>query len=546
MNWTTVWELVKINILYSNPQALTALKKKQAKKPKANFSAYKSMLRNQIMMSILFLFIYVFMFVGVDFSRYPGYFSFYIALFFVMSTITAFTALYTIFYESNDVKLYVHLPIKASELYLAKIFSSVGMGSLFLMPLLSLYVIAYWQMKGLIMAIPMAIIMFLVTFFSSNVIAIYLNAWIGKIIVRSPRRKLISTLLLFLSSIGAIGLIFFLNATNNSKMMQGAHLVDRVLVPYFRGFYDVMVQPFGMNVLIHFWLPLALLLLMAYGIVTGIMPKYYQEALYTGERRKQIKVDKKGKTKAVSQAKSLKSLMIKHHLSTLQDSNLLIQTYLMPLIFVISFMAPIMNMKNSLADFLGYEYFGVSFLVGGIIAAMATTSSTFIGVGLSLERDNFTYIKSLPIPLKAFVREKFYFLLLLQISVPVILYIVIGALLGLHYLIILTMVLGLILVSFIQGQYMYMRDIKYLTLDWQNLTQLFTRGGSQWLTASLIFGSLIVGLGLVVLVVFLSLMTKEALLINSLVFFVLIVLLVIGQFILKKRLWDRIESLLAS
>lgn len=546
MNWTTVWELVKINILYSNPQALTALKKKQAKKPKANFSAYKSMLKNQIMMSIIFLFIYVFMFVGINFSRYPGYFSFYIALFFVMSTITAFTALYTIFYESNDVKLYVHLPIRASELYLAKLFSSIGMGSLFLMPLLSLYFIAYWQMKGIIIAIPMAMIMFLLTFFSSNVIAIYLNAWVGKIIVRSPRRKLISTLLLFVSTIGAVGLIFFLNVTNNSKMMQGADLVDRALVPYFRGFYDVMVQPFGANAFIHFWLPLAILFLMAYGIVTGIMPKYYKEALYTGESRKKGKVNKKGKTKETSQAKSLKRLMLKHHLSTLQDSNLLIQTYLMPLIFVVSFMAPMMNMKNSLTDFLGYDYFGVSFLVGGIIAAMATNSSTFIGVGLSLERDNFTYIKSLPIPLKAFVREKFYFLLLLQISVPLILYIVIGALLGFHYLMILTMALGFILVSFIQGQYMYMRDIKYLTLDWQNLTQLFTRGGSRWLTVSLIFGSLIVGSGLIILVIFLSLATKEALLINSLLFFGLIILLAVSQFILTKRFWDRIESLLAS
>lgn len=238
--------------------------------------------------------------------------------------------------------------------------------------------------------------------------------------------------------------------------------------------------------------------------------------------------------------------MLKHHLSTLQDSNLLIQTYLMPLIFVVSFMAPMMNMKSSLTDFLGYDYFGVSFLVGGIIAAMATNSSTFIGVGLSLERDNFTYIKSLPIPLKAFVREKFYFLLLLQISVPLILYIVIGALLGFHYLMILTMALGFILVSFIQGQYMYMRDIKYLTLDWQNLTQLFTRGGSRWLTVSLIFGSLIVGSGLIILVIFLSLATKEALLINSLLFFGLIILLAVSQFILTKRFWDRIESLLAS
>ncbi|CRU86892.1 membrane protein [Streptococcus equi subsp. equi] len=68
MNWSTIWELVKINILYSNPQSLTALKKKQEKAPKENFKAYKSMIRQQALMIALFLVIYIFMFMGVDFS----------------------------------------------------------------------------------------------------------------------------------------------------------------------------------------------------------------------------------------------------------------------------------------------------------------------------------------------------------------------------------------------------------------------------------------------------------------------------------------------
>lgn len=118
MNWSTIWELIKINILYSNPQSLTALKKKQEKAPKENFKAYKSMIRQQALMIALFLVIYIFMFMGVDFSQYPGLLSLYIAIFFVMATVNAFTAMYAVFYESNDVKLYVHLPIRSEELLL--------------------------------------------------------------------------------------------------------------------------------------------------------------------------------------------------------------------------------------------------------------------------------------------------------------------------------------------------------------------------------------------------------------------------------------------
>ena len=40
MNWSTVWELIKINILYSSPQSVTAAKRKQERKPSKGFSAY--------------------------------------------------------------------------------------------------------------------------------------------------------------------------------------------------------------------------------------------------------------------------------------------------------------------------------------------------------------------------------------------------------------------------------------------------------------------------------------------------------------------------
>lgn len=122
MNWSTIWELTKINILYSNPQSLTALKKQQEKRQKKEFSAYKAMIKNQIVMTVLFLFVYIFMFLGIDFSQNPCIFSFYVALFFVMATLSAFTTLYTIFYESNDVKLYVHLPIKPVNFTLQKLY----------------------------------------------------------------------------------------------------------------------------------------------------------------------------------------------------------------------------------------------------------------------------------------------------------------------------------------------------------------------------------------------------------------------------------------
>ena len=164
MNWSTVWELVKINILYSNSQTVTAVKRKQEKNPKKNFSMYKSVIRQQIFLSLFFAVIYIFMYVNLDFNYYPGYFTFYTAIFFIMATLNAFTAMYSIVYESDDVKLYAHLPIKSSELYLAKVISSFGMGLTFLMPILSLFFIAFWQMAVILVAIIATLIGFGILF----------------------------------------------------------------------------------------------------------------------------------------------------------------------------------------------------------------------------------------------------------------------------------------------------------------------------------------------------------------------------------------------
>ena len=72
MNWNHVWELFKINLLYANPQAVTNLQKRQEKKKKANFSIVNAMLRQQLLILIIFTVVYSYLFVGVDYKANPG------------------------------------------------------------------------------------------------------------------------------------------------------------------------------------------------------------------------------------------------------------------------------------------------------------------------------------------------------------------------------------------------------------------------------------------------------------------------------------------
>ncbi|MGZ0974840.1 hypothetical protein ACXOSO_00120 [Streptococcus thermophilus] len=72
MNWKHIWELFKINLPYANPQAVTSLQKRQKKKKKANFSIVNAMLRQQLLILIIFTIIYSYLFVGIDYKANPG------------------------------------------------------------------------------------------------------------------------------------------------------------------------------------------------------------------------------------------------------------------------------------------------------------------------------------------------------------------------------------------------------------------------------------------------------------------------------------------
>ncbi|HEP1407914.1 TPA: ABC transporter permease [Streptococcus pyogenes] len=542
MNWSTIWELIKINILYSNPQSLANLKKRQEKHPKENFKAYKSMMRQQALMIAMFLVIYLFMFIGVDFSHYPGLFSFDVAMFFIMSTLTAFSSLYTIFYESNDLKLYIHLPVTSEELYIAKIVSSLGMGTVFLMPLISLLLIVCWQLLGNPLSILVAIVLFLVLLVSSMVLAIYINAWVGKIIVRSRKRKLISTIMMFVSTFGAFVLIFAINISNNKRTMTDGVFTDYPTIPYFKGFYDVVQAPFATAALLNFWLPLLLILAMVYGIVTKVMPTYYREAFYISNENK-VKQTKKPVNRP-HQNQSLAQLLRKHHLLTLQNATLLTQTYLMPLMYVMLFIGPSLSRGTGFFKHISPDYFGVALLFGVSLGVMCATPTSFIGVGISLEKDNFTFIKSLPITLKKFLMDKFCLLVGLQLIVPMVIYLVFGLfVLHLHPLLTIAFCLGYALSLIVQGELMYRRDYRLLDLKWQDMTQLFTRGDGQWLTMGLIFGNLIVagvlGFGAVII----ANIIQQPLLISILLSCLILMVLGLAQLWIQKTFWKSLERL---
>ncbi|MBJ8325493.1 ABC transporter permease [Streptococcus pacificus] len=535
MNWSNIWELIKINILYTNPQAATALRNKQKKYPDKKISVYKKMMQQQLLGMVIFSFILLYLFIGIDYRVHTGLFSIQVAVFSLISIIQGFSTLFSVFYDSKDSDLYLPLPIKSQEVYLAKLLSSQGNSLMFLMPLFALFCIAFGQRFGFIIGILLAILLFFVLILLINSIAIILINLTGNILVESPYKKFISTTIMIVSTIISLTMVIMIqNVSAQITIENSTNLFPNI--PYFRGFYDVVVNPFSFSSLINFWLGFVLLLGLMLYIKKNIIPNYIEQ-LKSIDLQKSSKT-KKRKPKNVSDANIL---LLKHHFSTIINGTLIVQSFLIPILLPFSFLRPLFNYESAGYNLsFSLSYFGIAFLFGVILGNFTSSPSSFIGVAMSLERENFHFIKTLPLSFSFFLKQKFYSLLLLQLSIPLIVYTIVAfVFLHIPIMLYLFFLMGLLLSSYLSSEWLYQRDYKLLSLNWQNITQLFSRGRGKWLTVGIIFGNFILGAVLIMAEVHFS-RIYDPLAISIINMIVIMPLLLFLHLRIKKRFWNQL------
>ena len=526
MNWKHVWELFKINLLYANPQAVTSLQKRQKKKKKANFSIVNAMLRQQLLILIIFTIIYSYLFVGIDYKANPGVLTLYLLTFSVMGLLQTFTALYSTFYDSKDSKVYLPLPLKPSEVFLAKNLSGFMVGMTFMVPILSLLILAYWQFIGPLGDTCRAICLYPL-FFINLVLSVVLANSIGTMIVRSSRQKLYSSILMILSTILIMLPIMMVGFLNG--YIKGAGHVNFPLLPYLRGYYDVVAAPLSMETLLNLYLPIGLVFILSYWFYKVRMPRYFHEEIYNQKARK---------TQAKAVTQSQRQVLIRHHLSTLRNPTLIINTYVVPVLYMIMLGVGAVFLKD-----LGPDYFGLMLLVGVAFGLFSAQPTSFLGVATSLEGTNFDFIRSLPINTGDYLRQKFWIFYGLQVSVSLLL----GGLgliflAHLHPVLVLSFIIGFLVTTYLVGGYFFERDLKLLEVNWQEVTQLFNRGGGQWLYMGIFILTIFIAALLGGLVFFAS-KFWIALVVNVIATGLLVLIALIIYLFVDRRRWKRIRTM---
>lgn len=193
----------------------------------------------------------------------------------------------------------------------------------------------------------------------------------------------LSTLLIMLP----IMMVGFLNG-----YIKGAGHVNFPLLPYLRGYYDVVAAPLSMETLLNLYLPLGLVFILAYWFYKVRMPRYFHEAIYNQKARK---------TQAKAVTQSQRQVLVRHHLSTLGNPTLIINTYMVPVLYMIMLGGGAVFLKD-----LGPDYFGLMLLVGVAFGFFSAQPTSFLGVATSLEGTNFDFIRSLPINTGDYLRQK--------------------------------------------------------------------------------------------------------------------------------------------
>ena len=184
------------------------------------------------------------------------------------------------------------------------------------------------------------------------------------------------------------------------------------------------------------------------------------------------------------------------------------------------------------------RFIGVVFVAGIALAALMVNPTSFISNLISLDQENFLFVRSLPLSMKRYLREKFRFGVVLQLSLTAVIVLAAVLLFKMPLILAVSFLVGALWSSFLLCLKYFARDYRLLLLDWTNISQLFTRGAGSLGLAIGTIATLFLSIIVIILYGF-AVTSLDFWLLNGPVFFV--ILLTSGLWIAHyhHRFWRR-------
>jgi len=546
MRFNRILTLVKTNLIFATqPAQLQNYRKKQAKNPSKPVNVAMKTLTQQLLFAVMFG--ALFGIPGAMFGRsYPPLqFGTTVFLFLMILVSQALPAIYNVFYESKDFESYLPYAFTELEVVLGKSLSIVVATLQGLLPIVMLFGIHVYFSGGFILfTIPIALLGVLL--FSSIVylLMFLLCFFLAKIPLFRKYQSVIANILVFVISLGAvIGYQLMLTDSMVNTVLTGK--MPAFIQPVL-AFYNAILDPFDMTVYPMIGLVILAFVAIILLVKFIVLPNFYQAVSQTSSSK--VKVERV-KQMELDGSKLSTKFVIRYTLRQLMEGSVLTQTiisagilpYLLLIPAVLSFSGG--PVEISFMKLLNLNTFLPFAMLITFIAGFNTGGNNLLAVGISLERENYYYLKVLPFDMHQFLERKFWILFAIQSAIPVILMTVICTVLRLPIYMTLGIILSWGIISLGLSRWGYARDLKLFTPTWTNVIELLNRmrsGVKSVIFAVVLFGFLF---GAVYLLIHLPKWNRTFVWFITIAYVVVILgLSIFATFYYKKKLHELIDS----
>ena len=474
MNLQAVRKLVKLNLLYAvAPAQLAAYRQKQEKNPLKKIDIPKKILRSQLMIGLIYIAFFGLLNSFVNpIGENPVLFANMISIFSAFTFSQSFIAFYNVFYESKDLTSYRPYAFREVEIILGKAISVMMVALMGLGPIIAYFIVLPIQYgKDFWYTIPLMIINCFILLVFLGVFIFTLVHYLTSLSFFKKHKNIISNILLGFVSVFS-GLLYILISNHNTVSILTKQ--ERAFIPPFEAFYAMILHPLSFDGIIGYigWIGITVLLLV--NIHYKILPTFYEKAMEVSS------IQQYSKRVRSFTLDNFSKLVRKYHIQLMKEGSIIVQGIIAPSILPFLMLLPMIfgvtREGVNLTEFFTFRFL-LSYLLFALLFAVTNSiGNNLTSIGFSLERDNFEYLKVLPIDMKKYAREKFKVLFLTQSSVPILLLSIVLLVLRMPVLLVLTIIVTWFSISFGLSAWGFERDYRLRVPNWSNIVELQSRG----------------------------------------------------------------------
>ena len=492
MRLKVIKKLVDINILYSSQEAnLANLRKKQAKNPGKKVNVSARVLSSYIFSSLLMLFMFINIAFRFPFEEMPSFFSSMVAILLVLAFSTSFTAFYNVFYESKDLASYRPYAFKESEIIIAKGLSVLLPALTGIVPILAYFLVLYIRLApSLWLGLPLMLLSLALLFVSVTLVMVVAVHFLAQTRVFRKYQSIFSNVMIGIGVLIPLIFVLFLQSTFGS-------IVDKVRdIPFLlyplHIFYKIAVEPFSTEAILGLLAWIALTVFLLYLTKKKVLPHFYDVILLNSEEK--VKKERRNKERiSTTNKKGFFRMVLRYHLTLLGQGTgvitVLFTSAFLPYLMMISLISKIRD--SQIVPDVHPPYWLPLFFVGVHIAVLNNNITSLSSIGLSLERENFHFLKSLPFDFARYLKIKFWILVVVQSLLPILILLGISLYLGLPILSMIYLLVAWFLASVILSCHHYFKDFKNLSTNWGSITELLNRSNAIVATVLMVIYSVI-------------------------------------------------------